>query len=69
MEENYNIIEDLAQGPCAMSTLEFPQSCPTQKNALLALINTYDSSYSILVTFDVDNNKPFLPRYASIQPC
>ena len=25
----YNVVEDLAQAPCAMSTLEVFQSCPT----------------------------------------
>lgn len=28
--QNYSIIEDLAQAPCAMSTLEVMQSFPTQ---------------------------------------
>ena len=26
----YNVVEDLAQAPCAMSTLEVLQSCPAQ---------------------------------------
>ena len=34
----YNVIEDLAQAPCTISTLEILQSCPTQhKNLLTAL--------------------------------
>ena len=34
----YNVVEDLAQAPCAMSTLEVLQSCPTQcKNSLTTL--------------------------------
>ena len=34
----YNVVEDLAQEPCVMSTLEVLQSCPTQcKNMLTTL--------------------------------
>jgi len=29
-EQNYNIVEDLAQSPSAMSTLEVLQNCPSQ---------------------------------------
>ena len=28
--QNYNVVEDLAQAPCAMSTLEVLQNCPAQ---------------------------------------
>ena len=27
--QNYSVVEDLSQTPCAMSTLEVLQSCPT----------------------------------------
>ena len=29
--QNYNIVEDLAQSPSAMSALEVLQNCPSQK--------------------------------------
>ena len=29
--QNYNIVEDLAQSPSAMSTLEVLKNCPSQK--------------------------------------
>ena len=29
--QNYNIVEDLAQSPSAMSTFEVLQNCPSQK--------------------------------------
>jgi hypothetical protein len=32
--QNYNIVEDLAQAPSTMSSLEVLQSCPTQQKAL-----------------------------------
>jgi hypothetical protein len=34
--QNYSVVEDLSQTPCAMSTLEVLQSCPSQRKALLA---------------------------------
>lgn len=50
-----------------MSTFEVLQSCPTQQKTLLATIDTYDSSYSNIITFDLDNNKNILHHYTSIQ--
>ena len=40
--QNYNIVEDLAQAPCAMSALEVLQHCPTQRKMLLASIGAFD---------------------------
>ena len=34
----YNVVEDLAQEPCAMSTLEVLQSFPTQRKTLLTTL-------------------------------
>ena len=34
----YNVVEDIAQAPCAMSTLEVLQSCPTQHKNLLTTL-------------------------------
>jgi hypothetical protein len=34
--QNYSIMEDLAQTPCAMSALEVLQSFPSQRKALLS---------------------------------
>ena len=36
--QNYSVVEDLAQSPCAMSALEVLQSCPAQRSALLTAI-------------------------------
>ena len=36
--QNYSIVEDLAQTPCAMSTLEVLQTCPPKRRALLSSI-------------------------------
>ena len=40
--QNYLIVEDLAQIPCAMSALEVLQSCPAQRSALLTAIGAID---------------------------
>jgi hypothetical protein len=40
--QNYNIVEDLAQAMCAMSTLEVLQHCPSQRRMLLAAIDAFD---------------------------
>ena len=50
-----------------MSALEVLQSCLAQHKVLLAAIGAHDSLYSNLVTFDVENNKPHLTHYTSIQ--
>ena len=46
--QNYSIVEDLAQAPCAMSALEVLQSCPTQRKALLSAIGAVRSIPEIL---------------------
>ncbi len=38
--QNYSIVEDLAQSPCAMSALEVLQSCLAQRSAFLSSIQT-----------------------------
>ena len=38
----YNVVEDIAQEPCAMSTLEVLQSCPTQHKNLLTALGAID---------------------------
>ena len=42
--QNYNIVEDLAQAPCVMSTLEVLQSFPMQLKSLLEVIGAQDSA-------------------------
>ena len=56
--QNYNIVEDLAQSPSAMSTLEVPQNCPSQKQALLSVIGGIEPTDSNLVSF---NHKGYDP--------
>ena len=46
----YNVVEDLAQAPCAMSTLEVLQSCPTQRKNLLTALGALDPDNTNLIT-------------------
>ena len=63
----YNVVEDLAQTPCAMSTLEVLQSCPTQRKNLLTALGALDLDNTNLIHFNVENYKPRLPHKISFQ--
>jgi hypothetical protein len=58
--QNYNIVEDLAQAPSAMSALEVPQSCPTQRKALLKAIGGIDPTNTNLIIFYLEDHIPRL---------
>jgi len=60
--QNYNIVEDLAVAPSAMSALEVLQSCPAQCKLLLSAIGAVDIQDSNLIIFDLENNTPRLPH-------
>ena len=62
---NYSMVEDLAQTPCAMSTLEVLQSCPAQRDALLAALGSMDS-LSLMAKFHLSNVKTRLPYHVSL---
>jgi hypothetical protein len=51
---NYNIVEYLAQEPCAMSTLKVLQSYPMHRKDLLSSISRVDPSESSLIKFYSD---------------
>ena len=53
----YNIVEDLAQAPCAMSTLEVLQSCPTQRKNLLTALVSLERDNMNLIHFNLENHK------------
>jgi hypothetical protein len=53
--QNYNIVEDLAQAPCAMYALEVLQHCSSQRRTLLAAIGTIDPESSNDIMFNLDN--------------
>jgi hypothetical protein len=51
--QNYSIVEDLGQTPCAMSALEVLQTCPSQRNTLLSALGALDPCGSKVIKFDV----------------
>jgi hypothetical protein len=53
--QNYNIVEDLAQAPCAMSVLEVLQHCPSQRRMLLATLGIVDLESSNQIMFNLYN--------------
>ena len=53
----YNVVEDLTQEPCAISTLEVLQSCPTQHENFLSSLGDFDPDNSTMITFNVENYK------------
>jgi hypothetical protein len=53
--QNYNIVEDLAQAPCAMSALEVIQHCPIQCRTLLVDIGIVDPKLSNNIMFNLEN--------------
>ena len=61
--QNYSIVEDLAQSPCAMSALEVLQSFPSQRSAMLTTIGAVDPKNSLVITFDMSNFKKRLPHH------
>jgi hypothetical protein len=65
--QNYNIVEDLAQAPCAMSALEVLQHCPTQRKTLLAAIGAFDPESSNYITFNLDDYRPRLSHQLAFQ--
>jgi hypothetical protein len=65
--QNYNIVEDLAQAPSAMSALEFLHSCPAQQTTLLKAIGGIDPMDTNLIVFDLEDHIPRLPLQLAFQ--
>ena len=63
----YNVVEDLTQAPCEMSTLELLQSFPSQRKNLLTTLGALDLDNTNLIHFNVENYKPRLPHKLSFQ--
>jgi hypothetical protein len=55
--QNYNIVEDLAQAPCAMFGIEVLQHFPSQHRTLLATINAIDPESLNNIMFNLDKFK------------
>jgi hypothetical protein len=65
--QHYNIVEHLTQAPCAMSTLEVLQSCPSQQKALLSSIGGIDPSKSNVISFDIEHSELHLSHQLAFQ--
>jgi hypothetical protein len=65
--QNYSIVEDLAQTPCAMSALEVLQSFPSQRKSLLSTLGATETSNPGTIVFDPTDLKPRLPHHVAFQ--
>jgi hypothetical protein len=65
--QNYNIVEDLVQAPCAMSTLEVLQNYPSQRRTLLSTIGAMDLEESNMIMFNMDYFKERLSHHIVFQ--
>jgi hypothetical protein len=62
LPKNYFVVEDLSQTPCAKSSLEVLQSCPSQRKALLAALGSSETCNPGTIMLDMTNLKPCLPQ-------
>jgi hypothetical protein len=65
--QNYSVVEDLSQTPCAMSTLEVLQSYPAQTKALLTALVSTETCNLGTIMLDMTNLKPILPYHVVFQ--
>jgi hypothetical protein len=65
--QNYSLVEDLPQTPCAMSALEVLQSCLAQRKALLTSFGSIENCNPGTIMLDTTNLKPCLPYHVVFQ--
>jgi hypothetical protein len=65
--QNYSVVEDLSQTPCAMSTLEVLQSYPSQRKALLTALGSTETCNPGTIMLDTTELKPPLPYHVAFQ--
>jgi hypothetical protein len=65
--QNYSVVEDLSQTPCAMSALEVLQSCPSQRKALLTTLGSTETCNLGTIMLDTIDLKPRLPYHVAFQ--
>jgi hypothetical protein len=65
--QNYSMVEDLSQTPCAMSTLEVLQSFPTQRKSLLTALGSTETCNLGTIMLDTTDLKPCLPYHVGFQ--
>jgi hypothetical protein len=60
-------VEDLAQTPCTMSSLEVLQSFPSQRKALLSALGSTETCNLGVIILDPTDLKPHLPYHIAFQ--
>jgi hypothetical protein len=65
--QNYSVVEDLSQTPCAMSALEVLQSFPSQRKALLTALGSTETCNPGTIMLDTTDLKPLLPYHVAFQ--
>jgi hypothetical protein len=65
--QNYSVVEDLSQTPCAMSSLEVLQSCSSQRKALLTTLGSTKTCNLGTIMLDTTDLKPRLPYHVVFQ--
>jgi hypothetical protein len=65
--QNYSVVEDLSQTPCAMFTLEVLQSFPSQRKALLTSLGSTKTCNPGTIMLDTTDLKPCLPYHIAFQ--
>jgi hypothetical protein len=65
--QNYSVVEDLSQTPCAMSALEVLQSFPSQRKALLTALGSTETCNPGTIMLDTTDLKPRLPYHVAFQ--
>jgi hypothetical protein len=67
VSHNYSVVEDLAQTPCLMSSMEVLHSFPSQRKVLLSALGATDLANSGSIIFYPFDNKPCFPHHVSFQ--
>jgi hypothetical protein len=65
--QNYSVVEDLSQTPCAMSSLKVLQSCPAQRKALLTTLGSIETCNMGTIMLYTTDLKPRLPYHIAFQ--
>jgi hypothetical protein len=65
--QNYSVLEDLAQNPCAMYALEVLKSFPSQRKDLLSALESAETCNPGAIILDPTDLKPHLPYHVAFQ--
>jgi hypothetical protein len=65
--QNYSMVEDLSQTPCAISSLEVLQILPSKRKYLLATLGSTETCNPSTIMLDTTNLKPHLPYHIEFQ--